>query len=55
MSSRTQNAETVEDAFEAMVDKIAGIEITKDQQISIDKAKSLREEYRNTMSTLRNN
>ncbi len=54
MSNRTQNAETVKDAFEAMADKIAGIEITTEQQHAIDKAKSLREECRNTIDTVKN-
>lgn len=54
MNTRTQNAENARAAFEAMADKIAGNEITSEQQNAIAKATAARNELRDAISAAKN-
>jgi len=49
MSNRAQGADDARNAYEAMADVIAGVDITMDQQHSIDNVKAFREEYKNAV------
>lgn len=49
MSNRAQGADDARNAYEAMADVIAGVDITMDQQHSIDNVKAFREEYKNAI------
>ncbi|MCR5212511.1 MAG: hypothetical protein K6C41_08185 [Lachnospiraceae bacterium] len=42
MSNRAQGADDARNAYEAMADVIAGVDITMDQQHSIDSTKAFR-------------
>ncbi len=49
------NEETAKTAFEAMADRIAGREITEDQQKAIDEMDAFREGYKEAVKADKNN
>ena len=49
MNNRAQGAEDARKAYEAMADAVAGIDITMEQQHSIDNMKAFRKEYKNAV------